>query len=389
MIMSNFIEVSSHFNTFLGIDLHTTNATYAALDVESDNIRKITIPNCCIGKILGLILCLKRPICVGIESMGSYYWLWDMLEPLVDEIHLLDALDLSKLRPRMADTDKLSASKIAHIMKHELIPEAYVPPIEIRHLRILGRQWHRITEEAAQIKSVMRWQLYQVNARGPESITAASVNRWMTGHGNKFNEIEAQVFWQNCERIQIIERQRDEILRSVRKIFKDNEYLKGPNKIITSPKGISFVLGFIILAEFGDFHRFKSADSVACWTGLTERTHISNRQKYPGQISKAGSSTLRWALSEAAFEMTKFDSRFRKSYEWLVKRTGIKGKARTAMARRLARIIWKMIVSETPFKAATNPDTAYKKATEVRQKRIKNRQKRKEHAMEKMQCVTT
>ena len=98
-----------------------------------------------------------------------------MLKPIADEIHLFDALDLSKLRPRMADTDKISATKIAQIMKSEFIPQSYVPPVKIRQLRILGRQWHQITEEAAKIKSVMRWQMYQVNARGPKAINAASM----------------------------------------------------------------------------------------------------------------------------------------------------------------------------------------------------------------------
>ena len=388
-VMSNFIAITSHYNTFLGIDLHTTAATYAAMDAASETLEKVTIPNHCTGKIIRFVQSFKKPICIGIESMGSYYWLWDMLKPLADEIHLLDALDLSKLRPRMADTDKISATKIAQIMKNEFIPHAYVPPIEIRHLRMLARQWHRITEEAAQIKSVMRWQLYQVNARGPKAINAASMHRWLTGHGDKFKPIEAQMLWQNCERIQTVERQRDTILREVRQIIKANEYLENRLKIITSPKGISEVLGFIIMAEFGEFDRFKNADAVACWTGLTERSHISNRQKYPGQISKAGSTTLRWALSEAAFEMTKFDAGFRQMYEWLVKRTGIKGKARTAMARKLSRIIWKMVVSETPFRATTNPDTSYKRASQVRQKRKNNQLKRKEYAMEKMQCVMT
>ena len=190
-IMSNFITVSSHCNTFLGIDLHTTAATYAVLDAKSNAIQKITIPNHCTGKILSLVLSLKKPLCIGIESMGSYYWLWDMLKPLADEIHLLDALDLSKLRPRMADTDKISATKIAQIMKNELIPSAYVPPGEIRYLRILARQWHRITEEAAQIKSVMRWQIFQVNARGPKMVNVDSFHRWMTANGDKFKPIEA------------------------------------------------------------------------------------------------------------------------------------------------------------------------------------------------------
>lgn len=376
--MSNFITTSSHCKSFLGVDLHTTAATYAALDADSGALHKMTIPNHCTGKITRLVQSLKKPLCIGIESMGSYYWLWDMLKPLADEIHLIDALDLSKLRPRLADTDKIVAAKIAYILKNELVPAAYVPPLEIRHLRMFGRQWHRITQEAATIKTVVKWELYQANARGPNTLSAAALHRWLLANGEKLNVIQVGMLWQHYERIGIIERQRDAILRSVRSIFKAHDNLAQALNILTTPKGISEVLGFIILAEFGDFHRFKNADAVACWCGLTERTHMSNRQKYPGQISKAGSATLRWALCEAAFEMTKFDSGFRESHQRLVKRTGVKGKARTAMARRLARILWKMVVSETPFRAGTNPDTAYQRANAVRQRRKGRQQKRKE-----------
>jgi transposase len=386
--MSNFITTSSHCKSFLGVDLHTTAATYAALDADSGGLQKMTIPNHCTGKIIRFVQSLKKPLCIGIESMGSYYWLWDMLKPMADEIHLLDALDLSKLRPRLADTDKIVAAKIATIMKSELVPAAYVPPSEIRHLRIFGRQWHRITQEAAGIKSVIRWELYQANARGPNALSAAGLHRWITANGEKLNSIQAAMLWQHFERIQIIERQRDAILRDVRLILKANEYLEKTLAILTSPKGISEVLGFIILAEFGDFNRFENADAVACWCGLTERTHLSNRQKYPGQISKAGSATLRWALSEAAFEMTRYDSGFRESYDRLVKRTGIKGKARTAMARRLARILWKMVVSGTSFRAGINPDTAYQRANAVRQRRKNRQQKRKESCTEHAYAMT-
>ena len=41
--MSNFVQVSSHCNTFLGIDLHTTAATYAAIDATSDTLKKVTV----------------------------------------------------------------------------------------------------------------------------------------------------------------------------------------------------------------------------------------------------------------------------------------------------------------------------------------------------------
>jgi transposase len=196
------------------------------------------------------------------------------------------------------------------------------------------------------------------------------------------------MLWQNFERIHQIERQRDAILRDVRSIIKTDQQMQRTLAILTTPKGISEVLGFIILAEFGEFSRFKNADAVACWTGLTERTHISNRQKYPGQISKAGSATLRWALSEAAFEMTKFDSNCKASYQRLVKRTGVKGKARTAMARRLARILWKMVVSDTPYRAGSNPDKSLQRANEVKQRRKNKQQKRKEFFTEQNKLAT-
>ena len=39
-VMSNFIAITSHCNTFLGIDLHTTAATYAAMDATSETLEK-------------------------------------------------------------------------------------------------------------------------------------------------------------------------------------------------------------------------------------------------------------------------------------------------------------------------------------------------------------
>jgi transposase len=375
--MSNFITVNQHCKTFLGIDLHTTAATYAAIDNITGKITKTTIPNHCTGKISAFAENLAKPLCIGIESMGCYYWLWDLLEPFAQQIHLIDALDLSKLRPRMADTDKISASKIAYIMKNEHIPAAYAPSKEIRRLRMLARQWHRITQEAAKIKTVTRWEMLNANCRGPKNITAAYLQRYILAQSDKFDKTQAFTLWTNQNRISLIEQQKDFIIREARSIISENIHLRQRLEIITSVKGIGEALGFIIMAEFGDFQRFKNADAVACWTGLTERSHISNRQTYQGKISKAGSATLRWALSEAAFELTKFDSNFKESYQRLVKKTGVKGKARTAMARRLARILWKMVITDTPFKAGYNPDKSLDRANNVRLKRLKNKSSNK------------
>ncbi len=77
LIMSHFVQVSSHCTTFLGIDLHTTAATYAAIDAGSDTLEKVTIPNHCTGKILRFIQYFKKSNCIGNCIVNIYLKLND------------------------------------------------------------------------------------------------------------------------------------------------------------------------------------------------------------------------------------------------------------------------------------------------------------------------
>jgi transposase len=375
--MSHFVKIEGTFATYLGIDLHTTSLTLAALPGKGEKMTRRTIPTHCTGRLAGFVESLPRPLCVGIESMGSYYWLWDFLEARVDHRILIDPLDFSKLSPREAATDRSVAAKIAYRLRDETVPFAYVPTPRVRSLRRLGRQWHRLTQIAAGAKRQLRWLLHQGNHKGPGTLNGASMQRWLTGQGHKL-EAE-QVFlmtpWHGL--MSQIERDRLAIRRAMLALVAEDERLQHELQLLKSTPGIDDVLGLIILAEFGDFHRFDKADAPACWTGLTERSHVSNRQTYPGKISKAGSATLRWALCEAAHGLICSDVKYLGSYTRIAVRTGQKAIARVAMARRLSRYLWKMIVSDTPFaRGPSRPRTA--RANEVRLRRHRRRQQRHE-----------
>jgi len=94
----------------------------------------------------------------------------------------------------------------------------------------------------------------------------------------------------------------------------------------------------------------------------------------PGPITKAGSRTLRWALCNAALTLCHSDAGQEAIRQRLIRKTGgIKGKANTAMGRRLLCILYAMVRDNKPYQAgpsrrrnaAANKARAAKRARKI------------------------
>ena len=68
-----------------------------------------------------------------------------------------------------------------------------------------------------------------------------------------------------------------------------------------------------------------------------------------GNITKAGSVTLRWALCQAAVTLCHCDARQEAIRQRLIKRIG-KAKANVAMGRRLLRTLYAMVRDQKPYR---------------------------------------
>jgi len=105
------------------------------------------------------------------------------------------------------------------------------------------------------------------------------------------------------------------------------------------------------VATIDDPKRFESGEKVAAYIGLTPSIYQSGETEYRGRITKTGDKMLRWLLVEAAHILLS-----RSSSDCALKRWGLKlqqskgvGKARVAVARRLACILWKMWKEQETF----------------------------------------
>jgi len=126
-------------------------------------------------------------------------------------------------------------------------------------------------------------------------------------------------------------------------------------RLLTSVPAVGPIVALTYASAIDDPGRFKSSKQVGAHFGLTPKKHQSGETDYTGRISKIGDSAVRTALYEAAHIMltkpVKGCTQL-KSWAMRIKKRASMSKAKVALARRLAVIMHRMLVDQTPFNAA-------------------------------------
>lgn len=74
------------------------------------------------------------------EATYGWEWLAELLEDAGYELHLAHPLRTKAIASARVKTDAVDARTLAHLLRADLLPEAYVAPRELRDLRDLLRQ---------------------------------------------------------------------------------------------------------------------------------------------------------------------------------------------------------------------------------------------------------
>jgi transposase len=118
--------------------------------------------------------------------------------------------------------------------------------------------------------------------------------------------------------------------------------------------GVGPVIASVFQLKLGDPARFSCGRNCAAWLGLTPKEHSSGKKRRLGAISKAGDEDLRSLLVLGAASLVRLAKRSPQNADpWLAsiaKRKPFKVAA-TALAARIARILWAMLRHGTAYKA--------------------------------------
>jgi len=116
--------------------------------------------------------------------------------------------------------------------------------------------------------------------------------------------------------------------------------------------GVGPIVATALVSEVGDWKEFSSGRSLAAWIGLVPKQHSTGGKERLGRISKQGNRHLRWLLVAGAMAVIRYARQHGTRRLWLARimeRRPIKVAA-VALANKIARMAWAMMVRAEPFK---------------------------------------
>ena len=123
-------------------------------------------------------------------------------------------------------------------------------------------------------------------------------------------------------------------------------------RLLMSVPGIGPVTALAFVATIDDPQRFAKSRAVGAYLGLTTRRYQSGEMDYSGRISKHGDGMLRSLLYEAANSLLSVVRKAHPLKDWArrIKKRSCHKKACVALARKLAVILHKMLITGEPFR---------------------------------------
>jgi transposase len=118
--------------------------------------------------------------------------------------------------------------------------------------------------------------------------------------------------------------------------------------ILQTVPGIGLIAGMELLLELQDVARFRRAEQLAAYVGLTPAQYSSADKVRMGRITATGKNHLRGALVEAAWRVIDKDPAMRAKYERVKIRSGSK-RAIVAIARITLLRTRRMLLDGTPY----------------------------------------
>lgn len=320
----------------IGLDIHKTETQACVMDAKGRIIEETRFPT----REAAFKNALKKyPRSEAIiETTGVYRPVAKWLQAQGHEVHLANTVRIEKPKVK---TDKKDAKHLASLHRADLLPEAYLPPPEIQHLRDITRQRHFLGQEAANLKGKIKHHLLK---HGHFTETNPAVNQTGRAWLRKLAIPEITSCLVLLEHVET-EKHRFE------KLIELEASTNADAKLLMTIPGVSSFTALLIVAEVGDFRRFEHKDALASLAGLALKQSQSGDTDVRGRITRQGRPLLRWILVQAARNHLAAcpESAISVRHRRLAKKRG-SSKASVATARVMITIMHTMIARGEAFR---------------------------------------
>jgi transposase len=316
---------------YVGIDFHRRRSVIVRVSAAGEKLSTTRVANEPLAIAAAVAEAGPNPEVV-IEATYGWYWVVDLLQASGARVHLANPQGLNWGQRRVKN-DERDAIDLADMLRLGRLPEAWIAPPAVRELRELVRYRAKLVV----LRSGLKAQVHAVMAK--EGVLPAQTR--MFGPGGHA-QLEAMTLGDNyTTRVaslrDLIERYDREVAMLEGEIHRQLRGHRG-YRAIQAINGIGPTIAAILVAEIGDVARFRSAEALCSWAGLTPKHRESDTKTVRGSITKQGSKLVRWALTEA---VSRYHGgpRLAGDFRRIADRRGT-NKARVAVARKVLTLVY-------------------------------------------------
>ncbi len=261
-------------------------------------------------------------------------------------VHVVNTIKLEKPAVK---TDRRDAQRIAHLLRRNELPLAYIPPKELRLQRELCTLRVRLVHSCTQCKNRISAILHKEGKRligvkdafSKKGIAQLSILKEGISRKEELAE--------ELDLLAILQKKQKRVEKSIEEAIGKDPSLKKRVDLIDSIPGFALTLSFVCATELGPISRFGSPEAVAAYAGMYPCVASSGGKTRHGGIRRVGRKLFRWALIEAAHAASRTDNPLARYYRKKSKQKKSNHAAAVATANKIARLMFAVLSKERPY----------------------------------------
>jgi len=255
-----------------------------------------------------------------------------------------------------AKTDRLDCRKLAQFAAKGLLRKIAIPTPQQEADRQLTRLRQQIVPKFRRIKIQIKSFLLQHGIPEPQGLTS-----WSNAAIAQLHTLLLTANLRYCldtflTELLFLKEQLKNVDAKIKQLSQQKNYQSKINTLKTHP-GIGPTIAAQYATEIFNPKRFHDKTQIAKYVGRSPQITQSGKTLRDGPIVKTGRPELRCNLIEAAWIWIRKDPHAYQTYCRIRTNTGHQNKAITAMARKLAVNLWKMLCDEKPYQPQTTLNT--------------------------------
>ena len=334
---------------YVGIDVHKVDWAVTVV-CQGEELYHATV----VSNAAALVGLLKRfeasEVHTVYEAGPTGYWLHDALV----EAEFDSMVTPPSLVPHIGGrvkTDRRDSKKLASMLAGGFLRRIHVlSPEERAHrqlLRTRNQIEHHRRQTQNQIKSLLLFHGKQAPTTLRERWSEAHV-RWIESLSWEYPALKTSIDAMLTMYRNLTE-QYKQLTHEIEVLAMTDKYQERA-QLLTQIPGIGIFTAMAILVELQNIERFHRADQLASFLGLTPSQHSSGERIRMGHITRCGNYEVRTRLVESSWTLIRYDAGAKATYERIKHQTGSGRKAITAIARRLALRIRRVLIDKAPYR---------------------------------------